>query len=89
MKIKDLSQYEDHSSDLDVLWLIKEVKAATSGIDKNSDPRSPLIDALAVIFKMKQGGTEANDNYLERCKANVGVVELSQGRICFCSHGII
>ena len=37
VKIKGLRQYEDRSSDLDVLWLIKEVKAATSGIDKKSD----------------------------------------------------
>ena len=89
VKIKGLSQYEDRSSDIDVLSLIKEVKAATPGIDKKSDPRSPLIYALAVIFKMKQGGSEANENYLERFKANVGVVELAQGRNVFCSHGII
>ena len=73
MKIKGLSQYEDRSSDLDVMWLIKEVKAATSGIDK----------------KIRPDGTEANDNYLELFKANVGVVELAHGRNVFCSHGII
>ena len=38
---------------------------------------------------MKQGGSEANDNYLERFKANVGVVELAQVRNVFCSREII
>ena len=34
VKIKGLSKYEDRSSNFDVLWLIKEAKAATLGIDE-------------------------------------------------------
>ena len=71
--------YEEKSLDLDVMWLIKELKKATSGIDKIADPRATLIQSLAILFKMKQGNTEANDNFLDRFKANVATVMLASG----------
>ena len=38
---------------------------------------------------MKQGETEANDNYLERFKSNIMTVELTGGKDFFCSKGIM
>ena len=38
---------------------------------------------------MKQGETEANDNYLERFKSNLVTVELTGGKDFFCSKGIM
>ena len=38
---------------------------------------------------MKQGKTEANDNYLERLKSNIMSVELTGGKAFFCSRGIV
>ena len=38
---------------------------------------------------MKQGETEANDNYLERFKSNIMTVELTGGKDFFGSKGII
>ena len=37
---------------------------------------------------MKQGETEANDNYLERFKSNNMTVKLTGGKDFFCSKGI-
>ena len=36
---------------------------------------------------MKQGETEANDNYLERFKSNIMTAELTSGKDFFCSKG--
>ena len=38
---------------------------------------------------MKQGETEANDNYLERFKSNIMTVELTGGKDFFCSKEIM
>ena len=38
---------------------------------------------------MKQGDTEANDNYLERFKSNIMTVELTGSKRFFCSKGIM
>ena len=73
-RIKGHVNYEDKSIDLDVVWLVQELKKATSGIDNMSDPRDTLIDSLAVFFKMAQGATEANDQFLDRFKANVSTL---------------
>ena len=83
-KIKSLAEFEDKSSSLDSLWLLKELKKATAGIDVKAEPRSTLIDSLFGIFKMRQGATESNDCYIERFKSNVSTVELSRGANVFC-----
>ena len=83
-KIKSLAEFEDKSSSLDSLWLLKELKKATAGIDAKAEPRSTLIDSLFGIFKMRQGATESNDCYIERFKSNVSTVELSRGANVFC-----
>ena len=76
-KGKSVSEYTAKSMELDALWLLQELKKATSGIDAKAEPRSTLIDSLFGTFKMRQGPTEANDTFLERYKATIGVVELS------------
>ena len=35
--IKGLSEYEDHAASFDVIWLLKELKKATSGIDSKAN----------------------------------------------------
>ena len=88
-RIKGIPEYEEESINMNVLWLIKELKTATSGIDKTADSRFTLIDALVVLFKMKQGNTEANDNYLDRFKSNVSTVDLTSGLNVLCPTDIM
>ena len=66
------------------MWLVEELKKATSGIDNMSDPRDTLLDSLAVFFKMTQGATEANDQFLDSFKANVSTIELAGGSDFLC-----
>ena len=82
-KIKGLSDYEISSSDLDIVWLIREIKKIVSGIDKKSDPRMPLIHAIETLYRMKQGATEANDNYLDVLKQTSVSLDSPKAKICF------
>ena len=88
-KIKSLADYNDKSGDLDTLWLLKELKKATSGIDAKAEPRSTLVDSLYGMFRMRQRATESNDSYMERFKANASTVELAQGHNIFCCLKLI
>jgi len=88
-KIKSVSEYTSKSMELDALWLLQELKKTTSGIDSKAEPRSTLIDSFFGIFKIQQGPTEANDAFLERYKANVGVVELAAGDYIFCCNRLM
>ena len=88
-KIKGSTAYSVESRDLNTLWLAKELKKATAGIDTKTDPRTSIIDSLNTLIRMKQGASEPNDNYLERFKAAVSTVELSHGDHIFCSKDIM
>jgi len=87
--IKGINEYEDKSDDFDPIWLLIEIKKAISGIDLKANPRLTLHEAVSTLYKMKQGETEANDNYLERFKSNIMTVELTGGKDFFCSKGIM
>ena len=82
-KIKSVSGYHEKSSTLDCLWLLQELKKATSGINAKADPVDTIIDAYYIIFRMRKGPTEANDSYMERFRANIDTVELAQGQNVF------
>ena len=69
--------------------MLIEIKKAISGIDLKANPRLTLHEAVSTLYKIKQGETEANDNYLERFKSNIITVELTGGKDCFCSKVIM
>ena len=48
-----------------------------------------LHEAVSTLYKMKQGETEANDNYLERFKSKNMTVELTGSKYFFYSKGIM
>ena len=82
--IKGLTNYDEMYDRLDVLWLVKELKKATSGIDSKSDPRLTFHRAMSELYKLRQGEAEGNDKYLERFQSCVNTVELAQGKDIFC-----
>ena len=75
--IKGLSYYETSSSKFDALWLLREIKKATSGIDNKSNAYVSMHDAISQLYQTKQGNQESNDNYLARFKTNIAAVELT------------
>ncbi len=83
--IKGLFSYETQAKIFDVLWLIRELKKATSGIDDRSNTYVSMHDAISTLYRMKQGAQETNDHYLARFKTNVNAVELAGGAHLFFS----
>ena len=84
-----MSEYKDKCDDFDPIWLLIEIKKAISGIDLKANPRLTLHEAVSTLYKMKQGETEANDNYLEIFKSNIMIVELTSDKDFFCSKRIM
>ena len=68
--VKGLEDYEIKNNKFDIIWLLKELKKATSDIDDKANSRLTLHEAISVLYKMKQGQTESNDHYLERFKTD-------------------
>ena len=82
-RTKGLEEYGEKLDDLDTLWLILELKKIVSRIDRKSNPRVTLNDAIGDLYRMKQGATEANDSYLESSKSKANTVELAHGHHIF------
>ena len=69
--------------------MLTEIKIAISSIKVKANPRLTLHEAVSTLYKMKQGETEANDNYLERFKSKNMTVELTGSKYFFYSKGIM
>ena len=76
-------------SNLDALWLLLNLKKVISGIDKKDNARVTYHDALAALYKMKQGQDESNSEYLERFRSIVNSAELAQASNVFCSPALM
>ena len=81
--IKGLLYFETSSSNFDALWLLREIKKATSGINDKANVYVSMLDTISQLYRMKQGSQESNDNYLARFKTNVAAVELTGGKHIF------
>ena len=61
------------------MWLIDELKKATSGINDKANPFVTIHRASGTLYLMKQGEHKSNDRYLESFKADIVVIELTYG----------
>ena len=85
---KGLSYYKIGSSNFDALWLLREIKKATSGIDDKVNPYVSMHDAISQLYRMKQGNQESNNSYLACFKTNVAAIKLTGGKHIFASPTI-
>jgi len=83
--IKGLSSYDTQARIFDLLWLLRELKKATSGIDDRSNTYVSMHEAIANLYRMKQAAQETNDHYLARFRTNINAVELAGGAHLFFS----
>ena len=72
-----------------VVWLLHELKKATSGINDKANVYVNMHDAMSTLHKMRQGFQESDNHYLARLKANVTVVKLTGGDHIFFSPKLI
>ena len=83
--IKGTSMYAAMSPIFNVVWLLHELKKATSEIDDKANMYVNMHDAMSTLYKMRQGSQESNDHFLARFKANVTTVKLTGGDHVFFS----
>ena len=77
--IKDDTDYRQKSTSHDLVWMLKQIKKITSGIDVKANPYMTLVDALLSLLNMRQQSSESNDHYVERFNANVQTLNLAKG----------
>ena len=75
--IKGISLYESRSKIFGTVWLLKELKKATSGIDNKANPYITMYRSMSNIYKMKHGGQESNDHYIDHFKSNITALDLA------------
>ena len=87
--VKGTSAYATMSVIFNVVWLLHELKKATSGIDDKANIYVNMHDAMSMLYKMRQGTQETNDHFLARFKANVTAVKLTGGGHIFFSPKLV
>ena len=86
--VKGVDGYTTACKDYDVKWLLSEIKKASSGVNSIANPYLTYHEGISGMYKMRQGGSESDDNFVERFKDMVTTVEMVHGENVFYSHGI-
>ena len=84
MKIGDCNKRK-----CNVIWLLKELKDITSGLDHKGNKHVTLNEAMLIFSTMKQRNNEPNDAYLTRFNSNVETLVSSGGKHLLCSPDLI
>ena len=87
--LKQEKDYEDKDRQQDALWLLKQLKKITSGLDSKSNKRCNLFDALYAFITMRQGNDESDSAYLKRFRVNVDTLCSAGGQHILCSPDLI
>ena len=77
--IKGLADFKVKSVKFDAVWLLRELKKATSGIDNKANTYVSKHRAIGKLYRMRQGAQESNDHYFERFKSYITAMELAGG----------
>ena len=87
--IKYSDEYEVKERAKDVVWLLKELKKVTTGIDALGNKRVTYFNALKAFVNMHQANNESDDSVLKRAKSAVETLVLAGGRHVLCSPDIM
>jgi hypothetical protein len=87
--VKYNDMYKIKEKEKDVVWLLKTIKKATTGLDEMGNPRVIYFNALKAFINMRQGGHEGDESYLRQCKAAVETLILAGGRHVLSSPQLI
>jgi hypothetical protein len=68
--VENSKDFREHDKKNDVLWLLKEVKQITSGLDMKCNKRFMYHEALTILITMRQGETETLDSWMNRVESN-------------------
>ena len=69
--VRNIDKYKDHAKAYNILWLLGEPKKLMSGIDMKMNIQEIMHNAMITFLKMRQGGTESNDDFMKLFNGNV------------------
>mmetsp|Transcript_11464 Transcript_11464/g.16625 ORF Transcript_11464/g.16625 Transcript_11464/m.16625 type:complete len:104 (+) Transcript_11464:182-493(+) len=87
--MKYIDGFDNYKNDKDIVWLSKELKRETAGIDSMGNRHVNYIKSLRMTLNMKQGSEESNESYLKRLNASVESLKLAGGAHVLTSPDLI
>ena len=78
--IKHDAEYGIKSSDFDTLWLLKNIKKTTAGVDMKANPALTLHEQMLIFMTTRKGQSESDDNYLNKFNSRLENMILARGR---------
>ena len=72
-----MDEFDTNNDNKDIVWLLKELKRETAGIDSLGNPHLNLIRAMKSLVNMKQGQDESDDDCAKRMNANYEALKLA------------
>ena len=64
--IKHDADYGIQSSDFDTLWLLKNIKKTTAGVDMKTNPALMLNEQMLIFMTTRQGQSESDNEFLNK-----------------------
>ena len=87
--IKANDEFTARSKSFDCIWLLKQCKMISAGVDAKANKHSTLVKALTALCNIRQGKTESNDSFRKRVDAYALTLKLSGGEHIMCSPTLI
>ena len=87
--IKHDVEYGIKSSDLDTLWVLKNIKKTTTGVDMKANPELTLHEQMLILMTTRQGQSELDNDYLIKSNSRLENMILAGGGHILCSPQIL
>ena len=87
--VKANDEFLKKSKDFNCIWLLKQCKMISAGVNAKANKHSTLVKALTGLCNIKQGETESNNSFRKRVDAYALTLKLSGGEHIMCSPTLI
>ena len=87
--IKHIKKSTMKQNEKDIIWLLKNLKTVSTGIESMGNKRVNYFDALKYFINMRQGPLEGDDGYIKRSRSAIETSILAGGCHTLCSSDIM
>ena len=87
--IKHDAEYGIKSSDFDTLWLLRNIKKTTAGVDMKANPAITLHEQMLIFMTTRQIQSDSDDDYLNKFNPRLENMILAGGGHILCSPQIL
>ena len=87
--IRHMDEYNTKKEGQDVIWLLKQVKVSTSGLDEKTNKFLQYHQAILRFWNMRQKPEESTDAYFKRYNSLLQTLEFAGGSHIFYSDDLV